>query len=93
MSERTPTPEEHWDRFIDALDRAGQADGAQGVRVPAFGTSALGGRAFGELTRAEAQQLARIANALGRRGDTVLTLWSDTQARMKGRPRNARGRR
>jgi len=85
-------PEDLWDQFIDALDRAGQAGGAQGVRVPAIATGTLAGRAFGTLTRTDVRQLARIANAFGRRGDTVIILWEDTQRRLKPQP-NPRPRR
>jgi len=77
-------PEELWDQFIDALDRAGQAGGAHGVRVPELATGALAGRAFGDLTRDDVQQLARIGAAFGRRGETVVTLWQDTQRRLRG---------
>jgi hypothetical protein len=56
-------PEDVWDKFIDALDRAGQAGGAQGVCVPAVATGTLAGRAFGTLTRDDVRQLARVAQA------------------------------
>lgn len=84
MDERLSRPEEAWDRFIDALDRAGQAGGAAGVRVPMFAAQALGGRAFGELSRDEVKQLSRVASALGRRSDTILTMWEDMQRRARG---------
>lgn len=84
METRRPAgPEELWDQFIDALDRAGQAGGAQGIRVPEVGAGALGGRTFGELTREEARRLARVASALGRREGTILTLWEDMQRRLR----------
>jgi hypothetical protein len=80
-------PEDLWDQFIDALDRAGQADGAHGVVVPAIATGTLAGRAFGTLTRDDVRQLARVANAFGRRGETVVSIWEDTQRRLKPRPK------
>jgi hypothetical protein len=76
-------PEDVWDNFIDALDRAGQAGGPDGVRVPTFGTSSLGGRAFGELNRDDVQRLARLAGALGRREGTVTMIWEDMQRRRR----------
>jgi hypothetical protein len=84
MDERLPRPEEVWDRFIDALDRAGQAGSAAGVRVPMFVTQALGGKAFGELSRDDVKQLSRVASAMGRRSDTILTMWDDMQRRTRG---------
>jgi hypothetical protein len=96
MDARPPRPEEIWDSFIDALDRAGQAGGAQGVIVPAIAVGPLAGRRFGDLSRKDAEHLARIAGAFGRRGETVMGLWQDTQRRLKGesseRPRPKRGR-
>jgi hypothetical protein len=80
-------PEDVWDKFIDALDRAGQAGGAQGVCVPAVATGTLAGRAFGTLTRDDVRQLARVAQAFGRRGETVITIWEDTQRRLKPPPK------
>jgi len=90
MTGRPLGPEELWDRFVDALDRAGQAGGAQGVVVPTFGTGALGGRPFGELTRDDVKQLARVGGALGRRADTITTLWDDMQRKMRGPSKAAR---
>ena len=84
MDERLPRPEEAWDQFIDALDRAGQAGSAAGVRVPMFATQGLGGKAFGELSRDDVKQLSRVASALGRRADTILTIWDDMQQRARG---------
>jgi hypothetical protein len=90
--ERPLRPEDMWDRFIDALDRAGQREGgADGVRVPeGLAAGVLAGRAFGELTRQDVEQLARVGKALARREDTLLTLWQDMQQRRRGpvkRPR------
>jgi hypothetical protein len=87
-----PRPEDTWDAFIDALDRAGQREGgAHHVTVPeAVGLHELAGRAFGDLTIHDAKHLSHVASALGRRGDTILTLWKDTQARLRGPVKRAR---
>jgi hypothetical protein len=74
-------PEELWDRFIDALDRAGQAGNPAGVLVPAFATKGLAGRRFGDLSQEDVKELARVASALARRGDTVLGIWNDMRQR------------
>jgi len=88
MTDRPLGPEEIWDRFVDALDRAGQDGSAAGVLVPTFATHALGGRRFGDLSKDEAKALARTASALGRRGETMLTIWEDMQRRARPpRPR------
>jgi hypothetical protein len=94
MDERLPRPEEIWDRFIDALDRAGQAGSAAEVRVPMLATLALGGKAFGELSRDDVKQLSRVASTMGRRSDTILTMWDDMQRRMRElkRPRKSERR-
>ncbi len=76
-------PEETWDRFIDALDRAGQAGSPAGVVVPSFASGGLGGKQFGDLSRADAKQLAHVAGALGRNGQTVVTIWEDMQRRRR----------
>ncbi len=83
MESRPPRPEDIWDQFIDALDRAGQNGDAQGVRVPAFGSSVLAGRPFGELTRDDVRQLARIAGGFGRSEATILALWTDMRQRLR----------
>jgi hypothetical protein len=83
MDERVSRPEEAWDRFIDALDRAGQAGSAAEVRVPMSAAQALGGKAFGELSRDDVKQLSRVASALGRRADTIVTIWDDMQRRAR----------
>ena len=96
--DREPSPHDSWDAFIDALDRAGQREGgAHNVRIPStIGVTALAGRAFGELTADEAKHLSRVAAALGRRSDTILTLWKDTKDRLRApsqRPRPDKRRR
>lgn len=84
MEDRRPLgPEELWDRFIDALDHAGRAGGAENIPVPQFGSGLLGGRPFGQLTRDEVKRLGRVASALGRRESTLLTLWDDMQRRLR----------
>ena len=89
MTERPVRAEDQWDRFIDNLDRAGQAGGAHAVVVPeSTGAASLAGRLFGELTRKDVDCLSRIANSLGRRGETIKTLWDDTRRRLKP-PRRA----
>lgn len=74
---RPLAPEEEWDRFIDALDRAGQAGSPADVLVPLFATAGLGGRRFGDLSRQDVKALARVAGRLARRGDTVVVIWDD----------------
>src|SRR5258708_17991840 len=56
MTDYPGGPEEVWDRFIDALDRAGQAAGPAGVVVPTFATHALGGRRFGDLSKGRREE-------------------------------------
>ena len=83
MSDRPPRPEDAWDEFIDALDRAGQAGGAHTVLVPSLGHDTLGGRPFGDLTRHDVRRLARVGGALGRRETTIVTIWDDMQRRKR----------
>ena len=64
---RPPQPHEVWDRFIDELDRQGQAGSAKDVIVPAIGLEAINGKRFGEITRVDVVNLSRIATSLGRR--------------------------
>jgi hypothetical protein len=92
--DRPQRPEEIWDRFIDALDNAGQREGGpHGILVPeGLAASATAGRPFGELARQDVAQLARLGSALGRRGDTILVLWQDMQQRRRG-PRKRQRRR
>jgi hypothetical protein len=76
-AERPLGPEELWDRFIDALDLAGQGGSPADVLVPIFATSGLGGKRFGDLSREDVKALARVASGLARRGDTVVMIWDD----------------
>jgi len=82
---RSNRPDEIWDRFVDALDQAGREGMAAAVTVPELVQSALAGKRFGDLTRVELRILARIGSDLGRRGETVVTLWEDMQRRAAGR--------
>lgn len=82
---RPERSEEMWDRFVDALDRAGQDGAAADVLIPTQLASALAGKRFGDVTRAELQILVRMASQMGRRGDTVATLWEDMHRRASGR--------
>jgi hypothetical protein len=85
---RPPDREEIWDLFIDELDRQGQAGSAADVLTPStLDPEAPGGRRFGDLTRVEIDNLAKIAGNLGRRGDIVKTLWEQTQQQMKQQKR------
>lgn len=93
VSRRPLGPEELWDRFIDALDRAGQAGSPAGVLVPAFATKGLAGRRFGDLSQEEVKELARVASALARRGDTVLSIWNDMRQRARAQAKPSRPRR
>jgi hypothetical protein len=88
MSDDRPRPdtsEEMWDRFVDALDRAGRSGAAADVTIPTQLPSALAGKRFGDVTRLELQLLVRIAGQIGRRGDTIATLWEDMHRRANGR--------
>lgn len=79
-----PTPRHAiWDRFIDALDRAGQAGSAADVMVPGLAVEGLAERRFGDLTRDDVKALVRFASALGRRGDVVQVLWEDMHRKLK----------
>lgn len=80
---RPPQPHEVWDRFIDELDRQGQAGSAKDVIVPAIGLEAINGKRFGEITRVDVVNLSRIATSLGRRGETIKVLWEDMERKHK----------
>ena len=83
--QRITRPDEIWDRFVDALDQAGREGLAAAVTVPEQIQSAVAGKRFGDLTRLELRILARIGSDLGRRGETVVTLWEDMQRRAAGK--------
>ena len=48
--------------------------------VPAFAARDFAGKKFSDLDRDAVKALARVASALGRRGDTIVTLWSGWRA-------------
>jgi hypothetical protein len=91
MSEHPIRPlvrEEIWDRFVDALDRAGQAGNAADVLTPtALHPDAPSGKRFGDLTRVEVDNLAKIAESFGRRGDAVKGMWQHTQQKLRKQKR------
>jgi hypothetical protein len=77
------TPHVMWDRFIDDLDRAGQNGSAANVPLPPLSPDLPSGTLFGNLTREDLKNLARLANSLGRRADVVTTLWQDMDRKRK----------
>lgn len=88
MSEDVPARpvarEKIWDQFVDALDRSGQAGTAADVLTPtALHPEAPSGKRFGDLSRVEIDNLAAIGSNLGRRGDVVKTMWTQTQQQLK----------
>lgn len=72
-----------WDRFIDDLDRAGQAGSATDVEVPLLGAGQPAGKRFGDLVRADVENLSRLAASLGRRADVITVLWQDMERKRK----------
>ena len=77
-----------WDRFVDALDHAGQAGNAADVlTLTALHPDAPSGKRFGDLTRVEVGNLATIAQSFGRRGDAVMAMWQHTQQKLRARKR------
>ena len=68
---------EAWDRFIDELDRCGQAGTAASVMVPELSPDLPSGTRFTDLTKSDVERLSRYATSLGRRGETIRALWSD----------------
>jgi hypothetical protein len=85
VSEDRSTLQVTWDRFIDDLDRAGQAGSAAAVEVPNLTPDFPTGTAFGDLTRADLENLSRLATKLGRRTDIVTVLWQDMDRRRKAK--------
>jgi hypothetical protein len=76
--------EEIWDEFVDELDRSGQAGTSADVLTPTtLHPEAPSGKRFGDLTRVEIDNLAKIAGNLGRRGDVVKEMWKQTQQAIK----------
>ncbi len=82
-------PHEVWDRFIDELDRQGQAGSAEDVIVPPVGVDVVSGKRFGEITRVDVVNLSRIATSLGRRGETIKVLWEDMERKQKAQRKKA----
>ena len=81
---RALQPEDVWDRFIDELDRQGQAGSAADVLTPStLDTNAPSGKRFGDLSRDDIDSLAKIGSRIGRRGDVVKTIWEQTQRQLK----------
>jgi hypothetical protein len=80
---REITRADAWDRFIDVLDRAGQAGQIASVVLPPLGINLPAGVEFGQLTRADVENLSRLASSLGRRGDVVKTMWDDLHRRKR----------
>ena len=78
---RVLQPEEIWDRFIDELDRQGQAGSAADVLTPS--TLGSSGKRFGDLSREDIDNLSKIGSNMGRRGDVVRTIWEQTQQQLK----------
>lgn len=72
-----------WDRFIDALDLAGQAGQIAAVELPELTTDVPAGKRFGDLTRADIDTLSRLASKLGRRTDVIMVLWQDMLRKKK----------
>lgn len=72
-----------WDRFIDALDLAGQAGRIADVELPELSMDLPAGKRFGELTRGDIDTLSRLASKLGRRSDVIMVLWQDMQRKKK----------
>ena len=85
MAEDPSTRQAIWDRFIDDLDRAGQAGSAADVEVPSLGPDLSGATRFGDLTRVDLENLSRLATSLGRRTDIVVVLWQDMDRRRKAK--------
>ncbi len=88
-----PTPlHAEWDRFIDALDSAGQNGSVENIEIPA--TLALAGvdagTRFGELSPEQVSRLVRFALKLNRRGDVVQVLWRDMRDRARRKALEAR---
>ena len=78
---RALQPEDIWDRFIDDLDRQGQAGSAADVLIPS--TLDSSGKRFGDLSREDIDNLSKIGSKMGRRGDVVKTIWEQTQQQLK----------
>jgi hypothetical protein len=85
MADERESRQTTWDRFIDDLDRAGQAGSAAGVEVPPLAPDLPAGKRFGDLTRVDVENLSRFATSLGRRTDVVTVLWQDMERKRKAK--------
>lgn len=81
-----------WERFIDDLDRAGQAGSAADIEVPPLGPGLPAGKRFGDLTRLDVESLSRVASSLGRRADVVTVMWQDMERKRKAAAKAAKKR-
>jgi hypothetical protein len=81
-----------WERFIDDLDRAGQAGSPADIEVPPLGPGLPAGKRFGDLTRLDVESLSRLANSLGRRADVVTVLWQDMERKRKAEAKASKKR-
>ena len=90
MSDEALSRHAVWERFIDDLDRAGQAGSAADIEVPQLGPGLPVGQRFGDLTRIDVENLSRFANSLGRRADVVTVLWQDMERRRKAAAKAAK---
>jgi len=84
--------EDSWDRFIDALDRAGQAGQMAAVVVPAFRPDLPNGMRFDELTRVDIENLSRFASQIGRRADVICIMWADLRRKPPKRKRSQKAK-
>jgi hypothetical protein len=81
---RSLHPEQVWDRFVDELDRCGQAGSAADVLTPTtLDRAAPRSTRFADLNRMDIDNLAKLGSRLGRRGDIVREIWARTQHRRK----------
>ena len=83
MPDNSTPQHAQWDRFIDALDLAGQAGQIADVALPELTSDVPAGKRFGDLTRADVDSLSRLANKLGRRTDVITVLWQDMLRKKK----------
>jgi len=93
MTDEHETRQTAWDRFIDALDRAGQAGSAADVELPRLAPDLPIGKRFGDLTRVDVENLSRFATSLGRRTDVVTVLWQDMDRKRKAQAKAAKSKR
>jgi hypothetical protein len=90
MSDFSTIQQGLWDKFIDALDRAGQDGHIGDVEVPPLAIDLPPGRRFGELTRSDIESLSKQATVVGGRADVVRVMWEDMQRKKK--PARKQGR-